>query len=323
MHDLDVELQAIRQKLAALKAQPPPDQAQNIPWSPSRYHATQRESPPIAKPTNSTAQVIAAIETLKQRSTQLGHPVYGPTQTTANALDKCPLLDAQVQKINALAQQQAVAIQGLKQLVEDIQHDLYQQGREDNPMLNEFTAFFELYPSTTIPIVQKGEIGQYDLRYLTVDFYQAERDAQVTAQTLRKRSIGPITHNIPESSHEFDIPEQPDGEGASFSLFLQSLWHSGFGWGRRVDNRAPIHHRTPFTPIDAATWFSSAAITRILVEGILQNYPALRTLAALGAISIVVVTLYRTFSHSQPNLSFSYRILVALAGLVVGGQLIR
>lgn len=322
MYDLDIELQAIRRKLAALKAQPPPKQAQTIPWSPPRYHATHRGSP-ITKPTNSTAQVSAAIEALKQRSSQLGHPDYGPTQTTVNALDKCPLLEAQVQKINALAEQQTSAIRGLKQLVEDIQHDLHQQGHEGNAMLDEFTAFFELYPSTTIPIIQKGETGQYNLRYLTVDFYQAERDAQVTAQTLRKQSSNPITHNIPESSHEFDIPEQPDDEVASFLLFLQSLWDLGFGWVAQVDNRTHLRPRTRFTAIDAATWFSGAAITRILLEGILQKYPALRALAALGAISIVVVTLYRTFSSNQPNLSVSYRILVALAGLVVGGQLIR
>ncbi|NEP17962.1 MAG: hypothetical protein F6J97_13825 [Leptolyngbya sp. SIO4C1] len=98
---------------------------------------------------------------------------------------------------------------------------------------------------------------------------------------------------------------------------------------QRRDRQAQISHshqpsaQKRFTAADAITWFSSAALLRLLLENVLPNHSLLHLLTVAGTISVVSVALYRIFSSSRPNLGFSYRVLAALTGLAAVGQLIK
>ncbi|MEM8806627.1 MAG: hypothetical protein AAGF01_11425 [Cyanobacteria bacterium P01_G01_bin.38] len=350
MNETDMELQAIRQKLQSLKAEPIPEEALAIPWSQPRARLPDPGHPPLASgPDLAQVQVNAAIEALKQRSSQpysgssdsLGdgspggrHAAQRYGAFTGTALD--PILqrfESQLQTVNRLAEQQESAILGLKQLADHITDIMHRQGIDDHPKLAAIAALFETYPSTVIPIFECDQAGNYGLEYRTVDFYQAEHDAQLTAQTLRSRGsekpVGqtpgtdlPTYFNQPPN-HEppgHELTSKPTGFFEEGLLFLQSIWEltlSSFNPGARASRQ---RSRSRFTLLDAAIWFSGAAITRILLDVIFQIYPALWTPLVVTLIGVVAVTLYRTLLSNRPSLGFSYRILVALVGLFMGGQ---
>ncbi|MEM9163472.1 MAG: hypothetical protein AAGC54_10435 [Cyanobacteria bacterium P01_F01_bin.4] len=350
MNETDMELQAIRQKLQSLKAEPTPDEALTIPWSQPRARLTERGHPPAQSgPGLTQVQVNAAIETLKQRSSQTyrgpresGDDGYRSGYTAAPgygdlpgaALD--PILqrfESQLQTVNSLAEQQESAILGLKQLADHIGDIMRQQGMDDHPQLAAIAALFEAYPSTVIPTIESDQAGNYGLGYRTVDFYRAEHDAQLTAQTLRSRGSGQPVEQTPGTDLPtyFNQPPAPEPSGHRLSskatgffeeglLFLQSIWELALGSFMPLASVSRQRPRSRFTLLDAAIWFSGAAITRILLDIIFQIYPALWTPLVVALIVVVAVTLYRTLLSNRPSLGFSYRILVALAGLLMGGQ---
>ncbi|MEO1402771.1 MAG: hypothetical protein AAFV72_16195 [Cyanobacteria bacterium J06635_1] len=350
MNETDMELQAIRQKLQSLKAEPAPDEALAIPWSQPRAHLPAPSHPPSKSgPDLAQVQVDAAIEALKQRSSQpYGDPRdsraegdrddrhaahrhaaqrYGaPTGTPLDQV--LQHFESQLQKVNSLAEQQESAILGLKQLADHVADIISQQGIDDHPKLAAIAALFEAYPSTVIPTIECDRAGNYGLGYRTVDFYRAEHDAQLTAQTLRSRVSAEPGDQPPETdlptyfnqSPSQGLPGKPTGFFEEGLLFLQSIWEltlSSFNPGAGASRQRT---RPRFTLLDAAIWFSGAAITRILLDVIFQIYPVLWTPLVVTLIGVVAVTLYRTLLSNRPSLGFSYRILVALAGLLMGGQ---
>ncbi|MEO0456516.1 MAG: hypothetical protein AAF152_08025 [Cyanobacteria bacterium P01_A01_bin.114] len=356
MNETDMELQAIRQKLQSLKAEPTPDDALAIPWSSPRPRPVEPNRPASKSGPDST-QVAAAIETLKQRSNPSygssdigghgasghgvsGHGVsgyrasaqaaseYGDRSTVA--LDQAVQhFESQLQRVNSLADQQESAILALKQLADHIETVLHQEGGADHPDAGAIAAFFEAYPSVEIPMIERDTAGNYSIGYRPVDCYRAEHDAQLTAQTLRRRGNSQPYSPSPDTPIYFNTLDKATGFFEEGWLFLQSMWEMTLNsfnplmGSTKPSSKVDASYRRPrtrFTFLDAAIWFSGAAIMRILLDVIFQIYPALWTPLVVLLIGVVAVTLYRTLLSSRPSIGFSYRILVALAGLLIGGQ---
>jgi hypothetical protein len=203
MNPTDMELQTIRQKLQSLKASPPPSESLSMPWSPPLNEGSSSRS--SVTPSPNQAQVSAAIATLRQRShpaTYPDRPIAAPS-VSADALvsQEVQRFQTHVSKVNALAQQQATAVLGLKQLAEEIEHSLRTFGIESHTDLDPIAHFFADYDTASILTIARDRNGHYCLDYQTVDFYQAEREAALTAQALREgvMPFSALAHSTPRS----------------------------------------------------------------------------------------------------------------------------
>lgn len=351
MRETDMELQVIRQKLESLKVGPTPYEAVELPWASSSldhsktsskrteassttgdypYPSAQsaRGTPSGSTPGPNPAQVAAAIETLKQRSNPSGYLPSSQRQQTPDQTQTPEALiahevqrfDMQVAKVNALAQQQATAILSLKDLAENLEEALKTFGIESHPDLDAIATFFADYDAASVTSIGCDQQGYYTLTANKVDFYQAERDAAATAESLRTRSQG--SYALP--------PQETIGFIEEFVEFARDL---GLKLGQELKQRfwpqssQPANYSTHqrrsrprFTLFDAAIWFSGAAIGRVLLNLVVNIYPGLWTPLMVGLICVVAIALYKTVLTSRPSVGLSYRILITLAGLFMGGQ---
>ncbi|NEP17812.1 MAG: hypothetical protein F6J97_13055 [Leptolyngbya sp. SIO4C1] len=319
MNDTDMELQAIRQKLASLKVESSPDNALAAPWSAPRQTPSSPDS----------AQATVAIETLKQRSTQsyAAYSEASPAELQPLITQGVRQFELQVQAINGLAQQQAAALARLKQLAERLEYDLRSRGVDSHPEVASIAEFFLAYEATTVPTIERDPQGNYALASHKVDFYQAQRDALTTAQALRQRAGWSATSDAAATEANWA------GEPAIIDWLSRAQQILKRFWSRCLTavNRQQLlppsqspgrlrRRRTRFTALDAAIWFSSAAIVRVLLDIAFQSYPMLWMPTMLGLIAIVAIAIYHTVLSARPNPGYGYRVLTALIGLFVGGQ---
>ena len=226
MKSTDMELQAIREKLQLLQAEPPAAETLALPWSESgRAVSTSgsvkqpfRPVPPAEgqRPEqdlgsqnsggqNSGGQNSGkspqemAIEALKQRS-------RGSDQAANARIDNLVSqelyrLEVQASHINERSQQQAADIMALKRSAQQASVGLRRQGIHNHPQLAAITQFLESYESAVVPHIERDAQGHFSLTYDTVDFRQAEQDAVNTAHTLRnrRRAASPVPSQMPFS----------------------------------------------------------------------------------------------------------------------------
>lgn len=193
-----MELQAIREKLQLLQAEPPAAETLALPWS-SPNVASASSSTSTAAPqrdyqhTSEPSPQEIAIETLKQRSSQ----TLSNTQTnqpSANAhadnliAQEIYRLEVQAHNINVRSQQQAEEIMTMKRAAQQAAVTLGRQGIHNHPQLAIISQLFKDQPSAVVPHIERDNSGQFSLTYKTIDFEQAQQDAIATAQALRQRA---------------------------------------------------------------------------------------------------------------------------------------
>jgi hypothetical protein len=351
-----MELQIIREKLQSLKAEPPPPEAFETPWSAPQRTAVPAPAP-ISVPTPASSMppnhsislplngrnatpVNHAIATLKQRS---GYPIspdhsaYNATNPggTSYASHQVPLdsvaplvqkelsrFEQQLQAVNNFGQQQALAWTNLGQIATELQYELKLRGIDDYPGLDAIATFFAQHDRATVPHVTQDSQGRLHLAYHTIDFHQAEHDAQTMAQTLRHRS----QYRQSPTNQLFNPAEPTDAD--SLLIAVRNGWHDGVNrlrqWFHHLTHPTPKRQasrvRHPFTLLDATIWFSGAAITRVGLTLLSGSNPALWPPLVIGAILLVAFALYHTLSNHHTSSGLGYRVLLILAGFLVGGR---
>ncbi|MEL6814537.1 MAG: hypothetical protein AAFP03_06960, partial [Cyanobacteria bacterium J06598_3] len=201
MKKTDMELQAIRDKLQLLEAEPPAAETLSLPWSSARrlIESQQSVSPGKAgqQPVKQSAQAIA-IEALKQRSgnallnaQQQGHSNnrdQGLSQAENLIAKELYKLEIQAHNINVRSQQQAEDIISMKRAAQQAIFELSKQGIHDHPHLAAIAELFDSHPSAALPHIERDGQGHFSLTYDTIDISSAQQDAIATANTLRQRA---------------------------------------------------------------------------------------------------------------------------------------
>lgn len=213
MKKTDMELQAIREKLQMLKAEPPASETLALPWSAPRSTAEWGTVEPTMAGTPASHTAIShpfeesqspqaiAIETLRQRST---NPSTHPSDSTGDTApgsradnlvaQELYRLEVQAHNINVRSQQQADEIMSLKRSAQQAAVALKRHGIHTHPQLEAITQFLEGYQSAVVPHIEKDDAGRFALTYDTIDFCRAQQEAISTAQALRARTMGSDTH---------------------------------------------------------------------------------------------------------------------------------
>ncbi|MGB7084523.1 MAG: hypothetical protein WBD47_03140 [Phormidesmis sp.] len=222
MKKTDMELQAIREKLQLLQAEPPTAEALSLPWSAptvglsERSHLPQSQSEPqpaseptpqpASQPALSSEQIkqspqAIAIEALKQRSSnQQGTSVESAESKQGAAAYADSLvaqeiyrLEVQAHHINVRSQQQADEIMAMKHSAQQAAIALGRKGVQNHPQLKVLAQFLDSGQSALVPLIEQDSEGHFCLTYQTLDFRSAQQDAISTAQALRQRSVSTST----------------------------------------------------------------------------------------------------------------------------------
>ncbi|MEL7504765.1 MAG: hypothetical protein AAFN18_20110 [Cyanobacteria bacterium J06554_6] len=308
MNDSDMELQAIRQKLQTLKSEAAPAIAQS-PWLPPR----QSQSP------SNLAQVTAAIESLKQHRPPIPSQATPPRSVQSSVGPDAEWIaqvqrqcEAQILRVNELGQQQGSALLGLKQWVDQLELEFERRGWDTPAEFDATVQFLVEQEGVAIPLIERTPRGQLNLGYHTVDFYQAEYEAMTTAQALRQ-SYGEYSRDEGDELGPY--------VGSGLMEIVQQTLQPVWDWVQLqfAQLTAAPARQTPFTLMDGLIWFSGAAIVRVLLDAAFQFYPALWTPLVMVLIGVVAIALYRALTQQRTS-GLSYRLMVAVAGLIIGGQ---
>ncbi|GAB4373610.1 MAG: hypothetical protein Kow00121_17030 [Elainellaceae cyanobacterium] len=140
-------------------------------------------------------ELAATLEQLEQQSARYIHQFkqfqsLSPQHSKQALNQSLQVLDTQAQYINQLSGIQETAIQELKTIAEQIEHDwkVSEQASVSYAAVPEndrhSPQVFECQ-NTAVPQVAKDQRGVYLLSSRSIDLYKAEREAALTAQALR------------------------------------------------------------------------------------------------------------------------------------------
>lgn len=210
MKKTDMELQAIREKLLQLQAEPAAGDVLSAPWS-SSQHVSQASSKAqsevrsdaqseatyrqrlSSQPSTTTLESpqAAAIQTLRERSNSpSARSVTVNAQANSMVALELDRLQVLAGNINERSQQQASEILAMKRSAQQAAVALRRQGIHDHPDLHIIEQFLSAYPSASVPLLERDSRGQFCLNHSVVDLHQAEQEASNIAQALRSRRTG-------------------------------------------------------------------------------------------------------------------------------------
>ncbi|NJM96121.1 MAG: hypothetical protein HC800_01890 [Phormidesmis sp. RL_2_1] len=217
MKKTDMELQAIREKLQLLQAEPPAAEILAAPWSAS---TTQHQ------PAHS--RQAQAIEALKQRSSA-SNAVNAQIDTLiAQEIYK---LEVQAHHINERSRQQADDLAAMQRMAQQAAVTLERQGVRKHPKLSTIAQLFADCDTVAIPHIDKDDQGNFTLNYDTVAFHHAAQDARETAASLRQRTPDPrlfrhpITPGNSLMTDNFVVNEKAHSQNDwPQNIWTQNIW---------------------------------------------------------------------------------------------------
>ncbi len=192
MKKTDMELQAIREKLRLLEAEPVAGDAMSVPWSSPQAQSpqvkTSASTPSYRRTAGATdSPQAAAMEALRKRSsTQRQESASRAKELVEQEIDR---LEMQARHINERSQQQAAELLAMKRSAQQAAVALRRQGIH-HPQLETIAQFLDQYPSASVPYLKRDTQGQFNLSHTTVNLHHAEQEAIDTAQALRQLHTG-------------------------------------------------------------------------------------------------------------------------------------
>lgn len=356
MKDTDMDLQAIKEKLQQLQAEPVESEVLAMPWSSSQQMALpvhRQQSYPVNQQPASRQMAnknsTAAIEKLQQRSAPLSGPApVMPSSATsmdhgrAHGADShsSGLIAQQIYRLEILAnninvrsQEQAADLVAMKRSAQQAAVGLRRQGIHSHPLLDVIETFLSQQSTTSVPHIERDDSGQFYLNDEVVHLNKAEQDAQATAQGLRNRRAPqqmpfsqPIGNAQSLSYGEESEPAIPPRARRRRAIGLPALLA---GIKRRMftkqipalsDSDAYTDSSRRFSWTDGAIWFCGAAIARILIETVVLSFPVLRMPMLLVLFSAISFSIYRVVTSKSTSFTSAYKLAIVLLGLFIGGS---
>lgn len=329
MNKSEPDLKSIRAKLQSqIPAQSPSNGAfPGIDWD-SPYPASSYGA-------HKATQLKGTVATLQQRSTAQDAPIplnnppsLASEQIQEQLIHKLSLhrerLLRKAQEINALSAQQERAMSEMKDVVDRWHHELEARmasspqifQRAIEPLFEEFLCD---YAPATIAWAEIDGKGNISLAQRPVNFGQSSKDANLLAQKLRQ--------------HHHSKHPQENSSLQEYQLFWEEPLLVLRSLVRRARNifRTNFNHRSKgvmaprrssrLTLIDCIIWLISGVFSRVGLNFLLSIYPGLWSVAVAIVTAITAYALYRATLAPKLDFGLAYRVLLMVAGLIIGGRL--
>jgi hypothetical protein len=292
------------------------------------------------------SELAATVERLKQQSefyVRQFHQLQSHTlQTPREILNQAfQALEAHVQQINQLSAIQESAILELKAMAAKVEQDW--AVLEQSPYYNANAIATDIdrppiceYEEPAVPHIEKNADGMYVVTARSIDLFKAEREANMTAQALRhwaEREKPPgqaaggslwawLTDLVssepePQSTHASRSPQSNSSSSPSPAQYRSS--------SRRARSRRATLRRSrskrDFGLREGVALLVGAFLLRLTLNLIAAAFPMFWTPAVALLVTPAAIMVYRTGRTSQSGLSWIYRILLIMLGLLLGGRL--
>ncbi|MGD1907632.1 MAG: hypothetical protein ACFB0C_16820 [Leptolyngbyaceae cyanobacterium] len=295
----ELHLDTIRQRLIDLQAPASqPQAAVELPWGTSQSAELTANQPTTDL---SATDLSATVEALRQRSATVAPDRAAPPQPEPRIPPDLDMhlhrLQGQARHINALAQEQEAALQAFKRSANSLAWHL--QHHSSPWTLEQFCRL----EAVGIAQVLADTQGAMVLTATAVDLHQDEQNAAQAAHLLRHRNRQAAWGETATGSSLF-IREP--------IAALNRIWQ-----GLTVT----LEHHSRLSALDILGWLMGGIISRKVLELTLATLPSLWPLMIGGIIAWVCWALYRLITNPHSDLALISRILLALLGLVLGGQL--
>jgi hypothetical protein len=261
------------------------------------------------------------VARLQEKSTQylqqLAQAVWdSPTQQIELAMQQ---LEAQAQHVNELATTQEAALLELKAIAKQVERDwktleltsATQHGYAETDL--QIPALCE-YKPIAVPQVEKNDCGVLVVSGRAIDWFKAEREAELTAQALRHRATQP--HRSKRSWAK------------AFSQWLfgtSSKTRSGKIAGKpRVNSassRAKRRKSQPFTLREGATLMLGAMVVRVLLNLLVTAHPIFQFPAFVLMVAPGAIAIWRSTVTPHSMLKWSGRLMAVMLGFWLTGRL--
>ncbi len=241
-----------------------------------------------------------------QRLKQLQNPPV-PSASEQQLQASLRLLEAQAKHINQLSRTQEAAIRELQTIAQQVEREWQAVEQVQNDWAGQPTTKPGLplwsacdYHDITVPHVTERDQGGFRLGTRAIEMTQAYRDASETAQTLRQRQ---------------EQQTQP---------MSKLCKRSRPGWAKRLQQwlstdteiaspeTTTIHKTTApsesFTLQETLTLLIGAALTRILLNLLLQAFPFLWLPVMALLIVPALLAVHRSTTHPQSGITWGYRL---------------
>lgn len=265
------------------------------------------------------AELAAMVERLQQQTArhvqqyrQLQAQSFQPPRYILDRSLK--ILEAQVQHINHLSAVQEAAILELKTMAETLEQDwdamALDRGKDAELEKLPICEYIDI----AVPRIEQDEDGVYVLSSRLIDLFKAEREAALTAQSLRHWGNREKTRVIPTKSAWRWWPFANASNQGKGSDRLSSQPNSVSGQrSRRV---------TSFSWRESIALFVGALVVRMGLDWLLMTFslpwvPAIALLVTPAAIAV-----YRSGHQPDSSLVWTYRLLIIMIGLLLGGRLL-
>ena len=274
------------------------------------------------RPSHRAEPLADTVARLQEKSTQylqqLAQSVWdSPAQQVEIGLQQ---LEAQAQHVNELATTQEAALLELKAIAKQIEHDwktleLNSAAQHGYPATDlKIPAFCE-YKQTSVPLVEKDDRGVWMVAGRSIDWFKAEREAELTAQALRHRATQPPKRSWAKAFSRWLL-------GTSGSTVNKSpARRSTVSQPSANPNRAKRRRSKPFTLREGAILVGGAMGVRIVLNLLVAAHPILQLPAIALMVAPGAIALYRSTVTPNSMLAWSGRLMAIMLGFWLAGRL--
>ena len=271
------------------------------------------------------------VARLQEKSTQylqqLAQSVWdSPTQQIEIAMQQ---LEAQAQHVNELATTQEAALLELKAIAKQIERDW--KTLELNSATQHGYAETDLqiptlceYKPIAVPQVEKNDRGVLVVSGRAIDWFKAEREAELTAQALRHRTTQP--HSSKRSwTKAFSQWLLGASSKSQSSKSTSGRSTSGKSTGKpRVNpasSRAKRRKSPSFTLREGTTLMIGAMVVRVLLNLLVTAHPVFQFPAFVLMVAPGAIAIWRSTVTPHSMLAWSGRLMAVMLGFWLTGRL--
>ncbi|MDG2615884.1 hypothetical protein P7L53_06455 [Thermoleptolyngbya sichuanensis XZ-Cy5] len=273
------------------------------------------------------------------------HP-EAPTRPEFPAAEVMRLLEVKADEINQLSAAQEAAMLELKAIAQKLERDwkaldtqqyIFAGEASDLPALCE-------YLDPEVPLVQRDDRGAFVVTKRPVDLFQAERDAEWMAQSLRHRGDGHSSGLVGGGRRHRSTGLAPAPSSSAIAIAFTAAQRALRGLMALVSQvllpgdcqrtaRSMQRQSTPATagrpPMTeapsmqtSAVLLIGAAIARIGADWLLAVNSGFWLPVALLIVAPAVLAIYRTTVAPHTSVTWGYRIFLIFLGLLIGGRVL-
>lgn len=273
-------------------------------------------------------------------------PPEAPTRLEFPAAEVMRLLEVKADEINQLSAAQEAAMLELKAIAQKLERDWKTLDTQQHPFAGEAADLPPLceYLETEVPLVQRDEKGAFVVTKRPVDLFQAERDAEWMAQSLRHRGDGRSTGSASQGQRYRSGRLTPAPSASAMAIAATTAQRALRGLlalvnrvllpsdrqraARSMQRQSPpaTTGRLPMTEAPSmqtsAVLLIGAAIARIGADWLLAMNADFWLPVALLIVAPAALAIYRTTVAPHTSITWGYRIFLIFLGLLIGGRVL-